>query len=259
MEKKDFFKLIDKHIPLSTQDEWDNSGLQLDNLKADIDKVLLCLDVTGEVIDEAKEVGADFIVSHHPLLFSGLKTIENESVPGKFIFDLAAADIGVYSIHTPFDKVKGGNNDYFGNLMGFTEIADFTSANGFCKYGDLKKATTGREFLKGLKEIPYFSQINITYSGDIDDRIKRVGWCTGSGSEFYMEAKENGCQMFITGDVKHHVALDALESEIILVDMGHYGTEKLFPEAFKKIMEVEEEKLPQLISSKLDTNPLNVL
>ena len=118
MEKELFLNVLNDIAPLSLQEEWDNSGVQIAFGDREISRVLVALEVTKDVIREAKREHCDFILCHHPLLFLPVKCIEPEFTVGAYIQELIRAEIGVYAAHTCFDKAPGGNNDYLMKALG---------------------------------------------------------------------------------------------------------------------------------------------
>ncbi len=133
MKKNELIKTIEAFCPSATAEDWDNCGFQVNCGKEEIACVLVSLEVTNEIIDEAIEEGADFILTHHPLLFQGIKKIDNNDVIGNYIIRLIQNQISVYSCHTSFDKLPGGNNDYIGTLLELSNVRPFDNDNGFCR------------------------------------------------------------------------------------------------------------------------------
>ena len=111
MKTKDFINKMDKICPTELAEEWDNCGIQIEAGES-VSKVLVALEVTNKVLDEAKELGVDMIVTHHPLFFGSFNTITGEILPGRYAIDLIKNGISVYSAHTNFDIMNGGNNDF---------------------------------------------------------------------------------------------------------------------------------------------------
>ena len=134
MKKRDFAEIIEKLCPSETAESWDNCGFQINGTGSEISTVLVALEVTEAVIDEAERKGAQLILTHHPMLFHGIKRIDSEEIVGKYIFRLVQRDISVYSCHTSFDKLQGGNNDYLGLLFGFENVRPFVQDNGCLLY-----------------------------------------------------------------------------------------------------------------------------
>lgn len=112
MKLYDLINRLDSIVPEETQESWDNSGIQINCGNREIRRALVALEITFEVIEEAVREKADMIITHHPLIFTGLKSVDADEVRGRYIIDLINNGISVYSLHTNFDKAPGGNNDY---------------------------------------------------------------------------------------------------------------------------------------------------
>lgn len=236
--EKELVQIIETIAPRNLEEPWDNCGRQI-NLVTDkgISRILVCLEVTGDVIEEAKNLDADYIIAHHPLIFGALKAIDHNNITGKYIVELITAGISVYSAHTTFDSAFGGNNDYLAELLGLHRIRKFRPPKNepnmeiVGRIGDFEKPVSLNEICSILKE-----KLDISYDmkvvGEPDCMIKKVGLCTGAGGSILEHAIDNGCQLFITGDVKYHDAQLAKETGICLVDAGHFHTEQIFTENF---------------------------
>jgi dinuclear metal center YbgI/SA1388 family protein len=180
------------------------------------------------------------IIAHHPLIFHKIGKIDYNNITGKYITELIRAGISVYSAHTSFDSVYGGNNDYLAELLGLQKIRRFQPnkepsskelSNDIGKIGDLKHEMRFGDVCLLVKE-----RLKIDHSlavvGDPDSMIKKVGLCTGGGGDLIEEALRNGCSLFITSDIRHHEAFFAKESGICAIDAGHYNTEIIFVRNF---------------------------
>lgn len=256
----DFENIINKLFPLETQESWDNSGFQL-RFFGNVNKILVALEMTEAVAAEAVKEGANLIITHHPIFFSPIKTLDEGSYIGRIVKTLYEHKISLYSSHTPFDIAENGNNAYFGMLLGFENIRDFTHApDKFLKKGDLDIDTTLEEFAMKVcekLEIP-FSSIKII--GDSSSRVLTVGWCTGAGGDFIENAVREAIDLYITGDVKYHQAVMAREDGQAVLDIGHFGSEKIFTKNMAKILrsefaKLESEKAPEVIETSRDRDP----
>ena len=222
MEKSKIVEKIDAFAPLETQEKWDCSGFAVETFRKDIQKIMLCLTVTENVICQAKEQNCDMIISHHPLFY----------VPVEW------RDIDIYCAHTNLDKAQGGTTDTLVETLGF-KVSD---TQGFVRYVDVEISL--ENLLAKLKII----SPNLRYVNNHNVKnLKKLAFCAGSGSEFIQEAYKNGTDVFVTGDLKFHTAL---ESPIVVFDIGHFESEILMLPVFEKIIcsDVEfvyaEEKSP---------------
>ena len=252
-------EIIEEAAPLDTQEEWDNSGWQIKLTDGDIKKVMVALEVNRQVIYDAVLNNADVIVTHHPLIFKEVKTIDRNNVTGNYICELIKHGISVYSTHTPFDKCHGGNNDYLGMVLGLENVSLMgTDSTGFCRMGLV--SGDGLEASRFIDHIARSLNIDkrfFSFSGLTERIIKKVGWCTGSGAEFIESAKAAGCDMYITGDVKYHDAQHAKELDIAVLDCGHYASEQIFCENITSLLDKPGEV--DIIQCDVNLNPFTLI
>ena len=226
--------IINKRIPPAFQEAWDNCGFQINSGNREIKKALVALEISYDVIEEAVREKADLIITHHPLLFGGIKKVDMEDITGSYILDLVRAGIDVFSCHTSFDKAEGGNNDFLASLLGLENIRPVTvddTPDIITRMGEIAPLTL-KELVEMIAERISADVSSITYVGDEKSVITRVGICTGAGSEYIKASYENGCNVFITGDLRYHDAVTAREMGMNVIDAGHFGTEKILPDAF---------------------------
>lgn len=231
-------------------ENWDNTGLLIGNTEKDIKKTLFCLDLTMKVIDEAINKNIDLIVSHHPGIFSGLKKITNETLHGEKILKLIENKIALYSIHTNADFAMNGLNDFImeklelqGNIEVYNE-REYIDYNPFKNINEINRVATVRiKYLNNpmslenlINQIKYKLGIKfVRYVGNKETLVSRIGLVTGGGSSFMHEIKDK-IDVFLTGDLRHHESLDALEEGKILIDIGHYESEYLFVDLMMREM-----------------------
>lgn len=269
----DIADIIEKQVPSQLQEEWDNSGLLIGFENKPVSKILTCLEIDKKVLDEAIAIEADMIITHHPLIFSGIKALNDQDYKSGIILELIRRGISVYSCHTPFDKVKGGNNDILMNKLELGSVKnlsgqDLVSAAKMIERKDeadigrtaeLKKPITYKDFLLHAADKLDMSIRQLHAAGDLDTEIQKVGCCTGAGADLAMMAAGSGCQLFITGDVKYHEAQDVLQSGMCILDAGHYGTEKFFAEAMKGLLDKKLDAKVQVVASEVVLDPFVVL
>ncbi|MBQ0079008.1 MAG: Nif3-like dinuclear metal center hexameric protein, partial [Eubacterium sp.] len=260
-------------VPLQLQEEWDNSGLIIGFEDRQVSRVLTCLEINMEVVDEAIAMGAEMIISHHPLIFGSISSLNANTPKGAVIIRLIRHGISVYSCHTPFDKVNGGNNDALAGILDLRDITDL-AGDPVKKPADMLAAPSEMHIgrIGRLHKTLKFSQVidmvcenlgipisQISAVGHMDAEISRIGICTGAGSEFIEVAAGQGCEAFITGDVKYHQAQDAREIGMCVIDAGHFGTEKIFA----AVMQLQMEKLVpgsvEFVASEVNLDPFEVL
>lgn len=221
---RDIYNYIDSFAPFNTQAEWDNSGLLVGNENSVVNKIIFALDVTTDVIEQAKTVGADLIVTHHPVIFKPVSNVLNDSL----IYKLIENNMSIICAHTNYDKAIDGVND----ILCFTVNADrFEKIDDtFLNIATFNNTNSTDEFAKHLKE-----KLNgaLRYN-NLNKNINKVAVCSGSGSDYLSLAKELQCDALLTGDASHHSFLDANEMGIVLFACGHFETETI---AIKPLLE----------------------
>ena len=210
MDKSEIIRKIEDFAPPELAESWDCSGWLVETPKQKIKRVMLCLTVTEDIIKQAREKNCDMIISHHPL----------------FAVSLAWKDIDIYCAHTNLDLAEGGTTDALIKTLNFEK----TEQNGFVRYVCLPEGISVDNFTQKLSKI----SPNLRYTNNKNETaIKKLGFCAGSGAEFLQEAFENGADAFVTGDVKFHTAV---ESQIVLFDIGHFESEILVLDVFEKLL-----------------------
>lgn len=229
-----FIQKFENRFPKILAENWDNVGLILGHKDKNIKKILVCLDITENVVDKAVFEKVDLIVSHHPLIFSGQKTILGDNFLGKKILKLIENNISVYGAHTNVDSADGGLNDYVLEKMAFNgKKLDFELKP--LRYFELDEYTNIEDIIYRIKENLKIENVRLARSYR-KNKIKKIAITTGAGDSFISEVIENKVDLFITGDLKHHIALDSIESGIYLLDIDHYGSEKLVSDLFEKVI-----------------------
>lgn len=258
MKGEEIARCIEQRSPLTLQESWDHSGFQLCFHRREITRLLVALEITEAVIDEAERVAAEMIVTHHPLLFQPIKLIDDNDVTGNYLVRLCKAEISVYASHTPFDKCESGNNDDLGRLLHLRNLQVMTAdETGFCRFGYVDGDCTALEYMEQIAQWLDLDMRSFAFVGRLTDRVFQVGLCTGAGADFIDVAKMAGCDLFITGDVKYHTAQRAKEIGLNLLDLGHFGTEKIFT---ANMAEYLQAALPtvEVIPSTVDLNPFSM-
>ncbi len=237
MKVSEIRELVEKAFAPSLAEEWDNVGLLVGRGDKEVKKVLLTLDVTPFVVKEAIDARVDMIVSHHPMMFSGVKSVTDDTVEGKMLLDLIGADISVYAAHTNLDSAKGGLNDYLAKLFELKNVEvvleGSMEGSGLGRIGDLPSQMTAREFAELTKE-----KLNtpVRVSGDLDKIISRVAVGSGASDDIATAAVEMGADLILTGDLKYHRTQDIIGLDVVMIDAGHYPTEIMAIEIFESIL-----------------------
>jgi len=220
---------LERLAPVNTALEWDNSGLLIGERDKPVKRILVALDCTDEIVDEAERLEANLIITHHPLIFHPINTVTTDTALGRRIIKLIRSHVSLYSAHTNLDIAEGGTNDALFSTIGLTDKKplmppDSEDAGLGCT-GILRApmrldelaAYVGQKL--GLKHTRYAGSPAIT--------VNKVGLMCGSGSGFkyFKQAAANGCQAYITGDIKYHDTQAALEMGLCLIDATHYASE----------------------------------
>ena len=255
MKVKDIINVIEEFAPLSIQEGWDNSGLCVGSPEDEVTSVLLALDCTPELVDEAVACGADMIVTHHPLIFSGLKKITADDMVGMAVIKAIKAGISIYAAHTNADKVLEGVSGAMAARLGLENVTILDQdgeGTGLGVVGDLPEPMTAQETLELVKE--RFSLKVIKASAPLQTKISRVAMCGGSGGSLIGAAKRAGAQLYISGDISYHNFFTP--EGFMIMDIGHYESEiDIVGILFSLIMK----KFPTFavrITQNLNSNPI---
>ena len=236
---KDIIRMIEEKYPKSYAMNWDNVGLLAGRYEKEVKKIYIALDATDEVIDSAIAEGADMLITHHPLIFSGLKKITNGDFIGNRLIRLIQNDISYYAMHTNYDVL--GMAELSGVKMKFenAEVLEVTSVDevpeGIGRVADLNKPISLRECCENVKEI--FALDSVKVFGDLEKMVSRVAISGGSGKSMIAPALEKGADVLITGDIGHHEGIDAVAQNLAIIDAGHYGIEHIFIEDMKTFLD----------------------
>lgn len=198
VNKHELIEIIENVAPPETAEPWDLSGWIVETTRTDITKVMLCLTITEDILNQAEECNCDMIISHHPLF----------TVPLEF-----NRGIDIYCAHTNLDKAACGTTETLIKQLDFT--VNRTIEHDFLRFCDLNMSFN--ELLERLKQVSK----NIRFA-NIPDTVGRVAFCGGSGTDFWHDAQEGGADVLVTGDLKFHTALD---SKISIIDIGHFESE----------------------------------
>ncbi|MFX0549196.1 Nif3-like dinuclear metal center hexameric protein [Hathewaya histolytica] len=243
---RELIKIMEKYAPTNLKEDYDNVGLMVGDTDMEIQSILISLDCTMEVIEEAIENGCNLIISHHPLLFIKPKSITSETVKGRKIIKLIKENIALYSAHTNLDSVSGGLNDFAMELLGFKKYSiieknDLRENSGIGRLVELDKEISLKEICEKVK-IAYNIE-TLKYSGNLDKKIRSIALINGSGSDFFYKAKSLGVECIITGDTTYHNVLDLCEEGVSVIDGGHFNTEWPAMSVVSKILQKNLKKL----------------
>lgn len=214
--------ILDRLAPEETAEPWDSVGLQLGSRSRAVSRLLLALEITGAVVDEAEKLGADMIVTHHPLFFRPVARIDEDEPTGRLAARLIGLHMAVYAAHTNLDKAEGGVNDRLIGALGVEHPA-LPAGQPFLRVGALPRAVPGAQFAGYVAA--RLSSANVRTIGAAPDPVRRVAVGSGAAGDIIAAAAQSGADAFVVGEMKHHQALEALERGLYCVEAGHFETE----------------------------------
>lgn len=243
---REIMQVIEAAYPREAALDFDNVGLLAGRAEKEVERVYIALDATDAVIERAAEVGADMLITHHPLIFSPLKRVTDEDFISRRILKLIQNDIAYYAMHTNYDVL--GMAELSEKILGIrdTQVLDITMEKdgfpeGIGRVGSLERPMTLRECCVYVKHKLNLGSLKVF--GDMDAQVSKLAVSPGSGKSVIGAAIAKGADVLVTGDIGHHEGLDAVEQGLAVIDAGHYGTEYIFIDDMKRFL---EEKLPVL-------------
>ncbi len=242
---EELIEIMEDWAPVETQEEWDNSGLQIGSKADNIEAIVLALDLEEVYLDLAIEKGANLVITHHPMIFGGISSIDYQTPMGKMIKKAVENGINIYAAHTNLDKALGGVNDALAQSLDYSlenNLEDEEFSIG--RWGNIHEISLG-DLAKKAKERLGASLV-VAY-GDLDRKVEKLAVVGGSGASFIPQALALGIDCIITGDVKHHEARDALAQGIGILDVGHYHSEIPVLDKIKEKLEASKVNLPIFI------------
>lgn len=258
---KDIARIIETFAPKSLQEDYDNTGLQVGDPEMEVSGILLCLDVTEEILKEAKERSCNLIISHHPLIFRGIKSLTGEDAIQRIAIDAIKDNIAIYSAHTNLDSAMEGVSYEIGKMLDMKDMtvldphSPSDPSTGIGVIGRLSP-TPKMEFLRILKE--KFSVKALRYSAHAPGLVvKRPAICSGSGASLIKKAISLGADAIVTGDVKYH-DFTAWGDRILIADIGHYESELCTRKIFFRLI---RDAFPDSVVyfSEMESNPVAVM
>lgn len=232
MKISDVLGEIEKLAPEKLAYSWDNVGLLVGDADNEVKKILLTLDLDNGIINEAKKLGANLIIGHHPIMFQPVNKITSETPTGKMLMNLIKNDIAYIAMHTNLDVAKGGLNDFLAEKLCLenSEILEYTEENeGIGRIGDFKE-TTLRDFaifVKNTLKTPF-----VRVCGNENKIVRRIAINTGGGTSLICAAIKEKADVFVTGDYKYSQMRDCLSEDLAIIDIGHYDSEIICTELF---------------------------
>lgn len=228
----DLYSTIDQFAPFSLSMDFDNTGILVGDRHQAVSKVLLALDCTMDVVNYAKEIGAQLIITHHPVIFHPIKRVNEDSV----VYHLIRSQIAVISAHTNLDIAEGGVNDVLAQAIGLQnisglELLDPAAQSYLGRIGTLSNSISASEFAALVKESLHARSVKFADAGN---KIQKVALCSGSGADCLESALAVGADALLTSEVKQHEYLNAAAAGISIFDAGHFDTEDIVIETLKE-------------------------
>lgn len=252
----DVLAALETISPLRYAEPWDNVGLLTGDPAAEIERVLLTIDLTHGVLDEAVERRAELVVAYHPALFEAIKRVRHDSV----LYRAIRANVAVWSPHTALDVAPGGTNDLLADALGLTERAPlrFTASGdggGIGRIGVLPTALTRAELIRHLKR--ELGVESVLVAGPVEGVVTRAAVCAGAGRGLLDDAIKQKANLFLTGELPHHDALKAAAAGMTVVCVLHSNSERAALRALKRRIEAAASGVDVLISE-VDRDPYTV-
>ena len=258
MKIKEVLSALERFAPLPLQESWDNAGLQVGLTETEVSGALLCLDVNEKIVDEANQKGCNLIVSHHPLLFRGLKTISDLTDVQRTVMKAIQKGICVISMHTNMDNAKGGVNYKMAEKLGLRDVQFLAPKtvdgveSGSGVIGELPEAQASDDFVLAVKKV---FGVECAMCNELLRRpIRKVALCGGAGDFLLDDALKAGADAFITGEMHYHQYF-GYEQQIQICVIGHYQSEQYTAEIFRDIIEKECPGVKTIIAETC-TNPI---
>ncbi|MBR4850995.1 MAG: Nif3-like dinuclear metal center hexameric protein [Tidjanibacter sp.] len=226
MKVKDIVAMLEAEVPLAWQESYDNAGLAVGSPEAEVEKVLLALDITEEVVDEAISEGAQMVVSHHPIIFRPIKRLADENRQQRTIAKAIRHGVALYAAHTNLDSAPmKGISHHLAGLLGVQVDGvlepGVDEGIGIGVVGNLSQAVPTEEFLGHIKDVLGVEALR--HSTVRVESVQRVAICSGSGGSLVEVAEKSGADVYISADFKYHDFVDA--DRMVLVDVGHFESE----------------------------------
>ncbi len=255
MKLREVTAALERLAPLRLQDEWDNSGLQVGFPESETARILVCLDITEEIVEEAVARQCNMIVSHHPLLFKALRQVSDTTYQQRCVVKALAAGVSIYSAHTSLDNAPGGVNYKIAEILGLKDLRWLAPQPGEDAgsglVGELPEPEAEADFLARVKRD--FGVRSLRHSAPAGRMIRRVALCGGAGAFLLGEAVRAGADCFLSGEFHYH---DYFENRgVLLVELGHYQSEQFTVDLLRDYL---TEHCPgvQVFKTTLDTNPI---
>lgn len=255
---KDIINFLEEQFPPHLAYDWDNVGLQIGDTDRQVKRVMVALDATTPVINEAIEKSIDLIITHHPFIFSALKSIDMATPQGKNIQKLIKNEMTIYAMHTNYDIAPGGMNDALAEKIGLENVKPFAMIDDVHGLGRIGKLDKEHGFIELIGKLEVSLDLSPVKCVREDNQpVETVSVIGGSGSKYIHEAKEMGADVLVTGDVTYHTAIDAKEIGLKMIDVGHFA-EVIMEEKITTLLDEQFPDQIQVLQSTVSKNPIEL-
>lgn len=244
----ELLQILDSFAPVALAEKWDNVGLLVGSPDNSVSSILIGLDPTTALVDEAIALSADTIITHHPVIFKPLSAINTSDPTGRLLQKALSSNLNIIGAHTNLDSAVDGVNDVLGNGLGLTDLVPLIPAekaenavSGLGRIGSYHHPVPRKEFLARLFHLLGVQSLSI--AGTLPDEITTVAVCGGSGSDLAPLAHQRGAEVYLSAEIKHSTAIWAREAGFAIIDGSHYATEK--PATFylaRKLEKIAEDR-----------------
>lgn len=260
MKCSEIMEQLERLAPARCACDWDNPGLLAGRREKEVKKILLTVDADDAAVKHALEIGADLLISHHPLIFKPVKHVTDEDFIGRRLVAMIQADLSYFAMHTNFDAAPGCMADAVAERIGITDgepLEVMGEENGvpfgIGKIGTLKTPMPGLLLAKEIKKnfgLPFVTVYGSSLYETKENPVLLAAVCPGAGGSTIREAVKKKAQVLVTGDISHHEGIDAAAQGLMILDAGHYGLEHIFMEYMEDYLksclpkEIQVEKMP---------------
>jgi dinuclear metal center YbgI/SA1388 family protein len=235
MTVQNIFDFLNSRFPVDTACGFDNVGTLVGDRNKTVTKAIIALDCTVPVINEAVKNGCELIITHHPVIFNGIKSVLDDTL----VYEIIKNGLSVISMHTNLDQGCGGVNDALCSAIGLKEVEAVTANDGFIIRKGAVSPISADKFASHLKTV-----LNYPVRHVGEKEIKNVLVCGGAGADYLNIAQQNGCDALVTSDVRHHQFLEAAHKGILLFECGHFNTEVV---VIKPLCEMLKAEFPEIL------------
>lgn len=227
---KDILNNLEEKAPSQLAESWDNVGLLIGNPDQTVTGLIAGLDPTNDLVDEAIQTGCNTIVTHHPVIFKPLSSIDTGTPEGQLLQKALSNNISIIGCHTNFDSAEEGVSDVLGERLGLQELqplivpTDAPEGTGLGRIGKYQQGLSQDKFIEKLLTALELDGVQMT--GPLPEQVTTVAVCGGSGSDFAKAALKKGADVYLSAEIKHSTAIWAMENNFCIIDGTHYATEK---------------------------------